>query len=235
MWLVQLGLHFGADLVMAYITTHAAGYDQDTRPQTWDLALFYASRPRMAWICLSFIGKYKLKIENSSRTPTASAERIRSENTRLSSRSGNRSDKPLVESFDVEDGGPVEGYWTSAAKQTMIVEGIMQIVGTYYLGRTAHFATTHGYYLPNRHYDSNARLMYGGALFTLIFTYISLIGLGTELYQFITRKPPSFAAELEVPSVAFAFGYAAYIGSWLFWSGYVKLVGDMYVCPFLIL
>ena len=47
----------------------------------------------------------------------------------------------------------IEGHWTSAAKQTLIVEAIMQVVGWYYLGRTAHFATSHGYYLPYRHYD----------------------------------------------------------------------------------
>jgi len=188
MWIVQLGLHFGADLSVAYITSHAAGYDQASRPKTWDLALFFASRPRMAWILLSILGN--------------SAETFKEKGFN-----------------NVQETGPIDSYWTSAAKQTMIVEAIMQLVGTYYLGRTAHFATSHGYYLLHQHYDSDARLMYGGALFSLICTYLSLFGIWMTLYE-------------GVPLSAFVFGYTVYIGNWLFWAGYVKLAAELYVVPF---
>jgi hypothetical protein len=197
MWIVQLGLHFGADLIVAYITTHTDGYDQEARPATWDLALFYASRPRMAWIWLSFLGKYQLKALAPKRRaePTVEVERTRLEDTALPTTSRPRSHNSLVESIDLEDGVkiemlrqdpkaqeniaadanshtqllptqpvpaaedvedldhikntiPVEGRWTSAAKQTLITEAIMQVVGSYYLGRTAHFATIHNFTYP---------------------------------------------------------------------------------------
>jgi hypothetical protein len=279
-WIVQLGLHFGADFIVAYITTHAPGYNYETSPKTWDLALFYASRPRMAWILLSFLGTYKLQMRKSDAAPTPTAERTRPAHgtrradTGLPAQGRAQSVESSVDNVDSEGGdkfemvtqAPVihensgdpepntqiqeaesagnaedaerlagvqaveslEGYWTSAARQTLIVEAIMQVVGSYYLGRTAHFATTHGYYLPNRHYDSNARLMYGGALFTLVVTYMSMIGIYGELAQLVTRDP---TGSKEFTNYAFSFGYVAYTGSWLFWSGYVKLARDGYVCP----
>jgi hypothetical protein len=221
LWVVQLGLHFGADIIAAYITIHAAGWDQERAPKFWDLALFYASRPRLAWLLLGQLGIYKLqKAGRPAAHPGKAENSVETQET----------DSPdRVVNAPTE--APIEGDWTSAAKQTLIAEAIMQVVGTYYLGRTAHYAASHGYYQLHRNYDANAKLMYGGALFTLIITYASLLGIWGSLYQLITRRP--FRGDPRQPetfvNAALMFGYGAYIGSWLFWSGYVKLAGDLYV------
>ena len=58
MWILQLTLHFGADLVVAalVINSTSPAYNSALMPQVWDLALFYASRPRMAWMFLGGLG-----------------------------------------------------------------------------------------------------------------------------------------------------------------------------------
>jgi hypothetical protein len=78
--------------------------------------------------------------------------------------------------------------------------------------------------------------MYGGALFTLITAYMSLLGLGLELYQLITRKS-LFSKWLSLlflgnGNIAFCIGYGTYLGTWLFWSGYVKLAGERLCASF---
>jgi hypothetical protein len=58
MWIAQLAFHFGADLIVASFTINAKDYDESRMPAFWDLALFYTSRPRMAWIPLAAFGSW---------------------------------------------------------------------------------------------------------------------------------------------------------------------------------
>ena len=203
MWLLQLGLHFGADLIVALLITRTSGYDHANAPRVWDLALFFTTRPRMAWIFLGFLGTtgtggrreavvaptHSSQPETPSRTALPAANEEGYELTHTSARaSGSLSDLSTTEadkaqtnlepprSKDQACDGPIDGYWTSAAKQTLITEAIMQLVGTYYLGRTAHFAASHGYYLPNRLHNHDARLMYAGALLFLVVAYVTFLG-----------------------------------------------------------
>ena len=55
----------------------------------------------------------------------------------------------------------------------------MQILGCYYIGRTAQFASTHGIY---RHW---AKLMYAGALLTLVGVFAAILNLVSTLGQII--------------------------------------------------
>lgn len=57
-------------------------------------------------------------------------------------------------------------------KQTMISEGVLQLIALYYEGHTVHFATQHGFYLVH-HFDgnppkSNALMMYVPALMCIL-------------------------------------------------------------------
>lgn len=183
-WLIQLGLHFGSDLVNAYLVVHADGYNTELMPQFWDLALFYTTRPRLAWIILTFLG--------------------------------------------------FRESWRSMAKQTLIVEAVMQIVGCYYFGITAHFAAKNSYY-KQWHYEHAAQLMYGGALLTLITTMVAVLALIftlTWLYRHNERpKYPRHLLNLCVVALPVSLGLVAFLGRWCFLVGFVWLAGDAYCLP----
>ena len=181
MWLLQFGFHFGADVIVAYLVTSAEGYQHDRMPKIGDLALFYTSRPRMAWIALGALG--------------ATSE------------------------------------WNSAAKQTMIVETVMQLIGCYYLGRTADFAAKNSFY-SSHGYSHWAQLMYGSALFILIMTALSIYGLTVSLASLATTtdskedQTKAYFTKLGGALVMVFCGFFAFAGRWLFLVGYLKLAGE---------
>ena len=205
LWILPLCLHLGADFLNAYLATHAPGYNANNQPKVWELALFYSTRPRMAWILLSLLG--------------------------------------------------IQSYWSSAAKQIMIVEIIMQLVGCYYLGSTAHFAARHGYF-SSHGYNHWAQLLYGSALATLIFTVASMYGLLTALitlaagerekkeeYEMaaligggqVHAKNNNISMRLYLIQgfgalVLVSCGLFAFFGRLMFLVGYLELAGENF-CP----
>ena len=180
MWVVQWGFHFGADLGVARLVTTAHGYQRERMPGLLELALFYTSRPRMAWMALGSLGTFT--------------------------------------------------EWNSAAKQTMITEIIMQLMGCYYLGRTTDFAVEHGFY--SRHeYNHWAQLMYAGSLFTLIMTLASLFGLCMALTGHLQDpregKAKAYCARILGALVMIICGLFAFAGRWIFLIGYLKVAKEM--------
>ena len=185
MWALQLTLHLGADFVVAYLLTYnTPGYDQERLPPIAQLALFYTSRPRLAWIALGTFGFWK-------------------------------------------------ETWRSIAIQTMITEIIMQLLGCYYLGRTAEFAVSNGYY-RRRGYFHWAQLMYGSALATLIMTLLSISGLVAALYA-LTRGDQAEKGLRTYCKAALWFsalalcGSSAFAGRWAFLVGYLEVAKQLYV------
>lgn len=121
-----------------------------------------------------------------------------------------------------------DAWWSSAAAQTLITEFVLLTVGAYYMRKTAKFAQLHGYYLgkfPSSFgQSSDAKLMYAGALVYLVMLGLSLCIICVGIV---------FAAEGKV-SNEFSIGYCiivvaswTWIGSWLFWAGYLKLAGSL--------
>lgn len=123
-----------------------------------------------------------------------------------------------------------DAWWSSAAAQTLITEFVLLIVGAYYMGKTANFAQLHGYYLgkfPSSFgQSSDAKLMYAGALVYLVMLWVSLIIIGTGIVW-------ASAGPVDGLSSAIAGGFIiggaswTWIGSWLFWAGYLKLAGSL--------
>ena len=99
----------------------------------------------------------------------------------------------------------------------------------YYYGRTAHFATTKGYYIighlkgPHAH---DAHIMYAGALLALIGGSYSIIFVPMQLlvHGASTRSAPPNAWLIYFSITLMTY---AWIGAWLFWVGYVRLAGDL--------
>jgi hypothetical protein len=130
----------------------------------------------------------------------------------------------VPEANDEDDPGP----WVSAASQAAIAEIILQLIAMYYAGRIVHFASTHGYYKLHADYGFQhggaARMMYGGALFyliTIVYNTPIIIGMGTRSSRGNSR------AQGFITSFAVASSFTSWVGSWLFWAGYVRLAGNL--------
>ena len=118
----------------------------------------------------------------------------------------------------------IAGYYTAAAKGALMAELALLLIGSYYMGYTAHFAASHGYYLIGHlqgPYGQSAHVMYAGALLYLISLVIALlciVCLITIDYE-----------DLGITSYVLVFLViiTSYTGSWMFWAGYVFLAGDL--------
>lgn len=108
--------------------------------------------------------------------------------------------------------------WRNAARQTLISEGIMQGLGTYYIVRA--LAAPQFFGGP-----PSARLMSAGALVTIVFTYLAILGLIIALHAMIKsdEKSPS----LRKVAFGLGLGLLAFAGRWMFHVGYVRLAQDL--------
>ncbi|KAG9232774.1 hypothetical protein BJ875DRAFT_465936 [Amylocarpus encephaloides] len=125
----------------------------------------------------------------------------------------------------------VNGYWESAAKSSLIAEVILLVISCYYMGITANFARANGYYNPTADIPSGARLMYVGALLSLIFVFgaivnlVMIIGKKHDWTDFLDDKEwlKLFLGMALVSSTT-------WLAAWLFWAGYVTTAQESY-CP----
>ena len=126
--------------------------------------------------------------------------------------------------------GKDKNYYTSLGASSTIAEGILQIIASAYMGRTAHWADMLDYYprghlhgIPGGH---DAAMMYAGALLWLVF--VVLMFFVWILFTGFTLFSPD-----DAPDHAFGWGIAfcltmavPLIGQWLFWAGFIGLAGD---------
>lgn len=155
---------------------------------------------------------------------------------------------PLEES-DSDYGHRGHGYfsgmrdfpWWSAFMTQFIAEFILQIITLYIMGRTAHFATQKGYYkIYVKSYWSipfSARMMYSGALYYLVAGSMFLIfAFMFILYTLLSSRIKELGKANNVVIVATLIFLliSTWMGSWIFWVGFVKLAGNLYCPPKLI-
>jgi hypothetical protein len=116
----------------------------------------------------------------------------------------------------------VSSPYISAFMSSFIAELVLQIIALYIMGRTVHFAASQGYYVvTSSAYQTiphGAHLMYGGALFYLIGGGVLLLGC------FDLLKSHSGSLDWVLASLPYTW-----LASWLFWAGFVKLAGPLYV------
>ena len=227
MWIFPIGLNLFANAVIAWIIKHATGYVADFK--VWELMLFLLARPRLSWIILGFFaGRGKQEVESPI------------DMRRLSRMNGSRlSYQPLVAeqmqytagfSSNVSLGQKhVDRPWMNAFLSQFIAEVLLQLASLYIMGRTAHFAVINGFYkLTNSpSLPRGAHMMYAGALYYLIAGSLSLIiAIIAIIVQGIsTRYEQSNAARvIRVVCVLLLLG-STFLGSWLFWAGFVQLAG----------
>jgi hypothetical protein len=214
LWIITLALQFGSNAVAAMIIKHTSGYGSDFA--ITQLMLFYITRPRLSWIFLAAFGGIK------------------------------RQKKEYQRSISRNEESQTEYPWGSSFISQFIAELVLQVINLATIGRVVHFAATHGYYHIDHQYSSvphAAHLMYAGALyymvslvvflgqFPLIFTFLWM----RERRQWERESLASsfFTGEIgkgivvTVQSVVVILAVSTWLASWLFWSGYVLLEGNL--------
>ncbi|KAK3360668.1 hypothetical protein B0T25DRAFT_536118 [Lasiosphaeria hispida] len=203
-WIWTVAMQFTANAVVAKTTIAASGNGPQT-PSVGDFMMFLFMRPRMTWVVLCLFVPPGLLYNREYRQKM----------------------------IPVWSDGLWPGNWAKGVYQHVIAEAAIQLVGgAYYAGKTAHFATTRGYYYANAlegcPFRTEAKMMYAGALVYLIFLP-PIIFLAVGLLF-----PPSFEGNYRQKSDPlsnnYLFSLVGWIGSWLFFAGYVRLAGDLY-CP----
>jgi hypothetical protein len=199
-WIITLGLQLGSNALVAAIIKNTPGFGSTF--SVADLVLFFTIRPRLGPIFLGAISSRILDRRHAGNSP-----------------------------------------WTSSAISQFIADSVLMVISLVVLGRTVRFGDIHNYYhLGSQAYSQlpvSAHLMYGGALFTLVFTcaYASIFQMrcaistvlgphrvwGMDWYGEDTGN----LVEQEWRAIYAVASLFVFLGSWLFWAGFVKLAGDL--------
>ncbi|KAI9774138.1 MAG: hypothetical protein M1840_005231 [Geoglossum simile] len=221
MWIVIVGLQLGANALIAKIIKLTPGYDQGFR--TWQLTLFFTARPRVSWIFgLPFSHAANKCTERSSRN-----------------RSWRHDEVEYLHLGGQQAVGAEKDYaWRSFALSQFIAEIMLQFITAYTMGTTVAFAAQRGYYIlgsddPLRH---KGHMMYSAALYWLCGQSLLLLvgGLAT-IYALIYEEGSSRKMHKIMTIVGVTMLPLSWAATWLFWAGYVRLAGDLYCPPKLIL
>ncbi|KAF1996529.1 hypothetical protein P154DRAFT_472469 [Amniculicola lignicola CBS 123094] len=210
MWILPVALQLAANACIALLIKKSAGYTSDFK--VTDLMLFLVARPRLSWIILGAFAFKSQKGKNGK----AKADND-NDNANLYLGSAYPSTHAFMSQF--------------------IGEFVLQIMSLYIMGRTAHFATRQGYYKISEesYWDipQAARMMYSGALYYLVAGSLFLIfAFLFILYSIFSSRIKYFgkASSVGIFLALMVLLVSTWMGSWIFWAGFVQLAGDLY-CP----
>jgi hypothetical protein len=225
MWILTLALQFGSNILVATIIKHTEGYGNDFSIP--ELMLFFITRPRLSWMFLSVASNIRRKT-NKKRSPLTEHSKG-TPLTRYGSSGYGEHSTPPESSF-------YERPWEGSYMSQLIAEVILQLINLYTTGRIANFATTHGYYKINQEYHSlprAAHLMYAGALlFTVALPMFFFFNVSLQFFCLRRRKDEEetmldAGIILATQILVWSLAISTWLSSWLIWSGYVLLMGDL--------
>ena len=205
MWIASTGLHLGGNAAVAAIIAGEL--------RVWKFVLFYTARPRLSWIILGFLGTAKMRCNRVER-------------------------REVLEQYNDsglqrQNHGPGENnpYWC-AAKSQLIAELVLQAMACYVMGAIVQQGSQNFVYsIVAQDVPKIVRLMYAGALYYLVLGGISLIALIFVLLTMATHRDSS-KYQHYTRIVLFMFLLSTWLGSWLFWAGFVNfMVGQGLYCP----
>ena len=140
-WIIPVALHLGANALIATLIQRTPGYRSTF--DIGELTLFLIARPRFNWFALAIIHIASAWPKN------------------FTDNAANQQPKPRYFAY------------RSAFVSTLAAEFLLQTISLYVMGLTASFAANNGYYIiGSAEYNrtpSSARMMYGAALFFLIY------------------------------------------------------------------
>jgi hypothetical protein len=207
MWIASAGLHPGANAAVASIIGGAFGHTGNFK--VWKFVLFYTARPRLSWIIQGFLGTVKTRSNRSRRREDNDSE-------------------PQGQNHGQGENNP---YWC-AAKPQLIAELVLQAMACYVMRAIVQQGSqTFVYDIAAQDAPNIVRLMYAGALYYLVLGGISLIALTFVLLTMATHRDSS-KYQHYTRIVLFMFLLSTWLGSWLFWAGFVNfMAGQGLYCP----
>lgn len=233
MWPAPIMLNLAANALIAIIIKRSPGYHANFK--IWELMLFLLARPRLSWIILGFfagrarkevsvpVKRHKLAKQNGMYHQIGVVEEVIFDpkyNTSITSLVRKQYDLP----------------WMNAFLSQFIAEVLMQLAALYVMGRTVRFAIINGFYDVHKSdlYNSlppGAHMMYAGALYYLIGGSIALF-IATICIAFqvhISKRDHANGTRAGIIRYLCVFMLLAttFLGSWLFWAGFVQLAGDL--------
>ncbi|OCK76705.1 hypothetical protein K432DRAFT_335237 [Lepidopterella palustris CBS 459.81] len=260
MWLLPVGLQLSANAIIAAVIKRTAGYHADFK--IWQLMLFLVARPRLSWIVLGGFAFQARKPSRKRSEPLipvpyaspgfkASSPSLQPYGSVYSMGSYDQSSysvdhllqtspNPSIYAPATTDDTSDDYPWWSAFMSQFIGEFMLQTIALYIMGLTAHFASGHGYYEISKRklYHSlphGAHMMYAGALYYLVAGSGFL--LFASLFIFFNIRASKYIAKANTPAIVLVLVLllvSTWMGSWIFWAGFVKLAGNLYCPPKLI-
>ena len=125
----------------------------------------------------------------------------------------------LVVFMNIDTVRSSDTHYIRSAKAAVAAEFCLQLMSSYYMGRTAHFAAKNDFYSHLGTAPEDARVMYAGALLSLVSLFFTLVNLADILFS-DAGSDTSF-------SVVLLIGCTSWLGSWIFWGGFVGLAGNL--------
>ena len=110
-------------------------------------------------------------------------------------------------------------HYIRSAKAAVAAEVVLQLMSSYYMGRTVHFAADKEFYSHPGTAPEDARVMYAGALLSLVSLFFTLLSLIYILFSDAEYDTSFFVVVL--------IGCTSWLGSWIFWGGFVGLAGNL--------
>lgn len=128
---------------------------------------------------------------------------------------------------------PTTGYWESVGRSSLLAEIVLECIGAYYMGRTAHWAHLKRYYILHRldgyvHRKSILQMIIG-ALVYLVNLVVKIFFLwSSSKAEIIRNRKAGFSAFLRFLVEIFRLAWiitVSFASSWVFMAGYVQLAG----------
>lgn len=255
MWIMPVGLQLAANACIALLIKKTEGYASDfkvtelmlflvARPRlSWIVLGAFAFQKQIgAQYPHGKNGSTQRLAPNSKTYFDTSYEQLRSSPYASPDPDANESTRSLASSnpytqiasdeTSANDAAPDYPWWGAFMAQ-FIAEFILQIIALYIMGRTAHYGTIHNFYkiyLPS-YWDipSAARMMYSGALYYLVAGSLFLIfAFFFIVWQMLSSKVKMIGKgnTMALVTALWFLLISTWMGSWLFWAGFVKLAGD---------
>jgi hypothetical protein len=248
MWILPVGLQLAANASIALLIQRSDGYASTFK--ITELMLWLTARPRISWIVLGAFAFQKhvtkqrgigMGGSTSKLSVNTSYEEMRPSphtspnSSYYGSQTALASPYMQVPNDEADTSDFFHDYpWWSAFMTQFIAEFVLQIMALYVMGRTAHYGAAKDYYKLYRstYWDipAAARMMYSGALYYLVAGSLFLIfAFFFIMYQMLSRKVKTLGkgSTIAIVMALFFLLISTWLGSWLFWAGFVSLAGDL--------
>jgi len=209
MWIASAGFHLASNAAVAALI---GSYEGGTW-STWKFMLFFAARPRLSWIVLGFL----------STSNVTCIDRIL---MRILPAKGSDDSAPHGDNHE-------DNPYRCTALSQFIAELVLQAIACYIMGAIVQQGSQSWVYevWHNSDVPDQSKMMYAGALYYLVLGGLSLLALMWMLLRMAINKSWS-SYKLYMRILLFMFLLSTWLGSWLFWVGFVKfMVGIGMYCP----